>query len=83
MRVQGPASGPLCDPSVGVSDLECDRDVSRQDKKLTCCGKGTRLTMVLAPGSGEQFAQVAFIVLEGDQCVRSIWHFKTCTFISK
>lgn len=83
MTVQGPTSAPLCDPSVGVTDLECDRDISRQAKKLTRCRQGTPLTVVLAPGSGEQYVQVGFIVLEGDQCVRSVWHFKPSTFISK
>ena len=76
MRIQGPISAPFCDPSVGVSVLERGGDVSRWGKKSTFCGKGTPFTVVLAPGSGEQYAQIAFIALEGDQHVRSIWHFK-------
>lgn len=32
--------------------------------------------MVLVPGSDEQYAQVALIAFEGDQLVKSTWHFK-------
>ena len=67
---------PFCDPTVGLSGLECRRDVSRKGKKSTCCGKGTPFTVTLALGSSKQCAQVALLLLEGEECVKSIWHFK-------